>query len=166
MDLKKKQNIMYPGTVNFDFCINCNVEKLSKRDKNTQESAVTEVFESFLKSQSAPCKNCLNSCFERTKLKHLLSKSSYKSSAVRFVCSRVVQLYYKLALRFESIFAEFPMGPTLPPLSRMYCGVPVKPNPVKDLSLTLSQQRTVILLLWAAWWNFPITLQDAIILCP
>ena len=89
-----------------------------------------------------------------------------KVSPKTFVCSRVVQLYYKLALRFESIFAEFPMGPTLPPLSRMYCGVPVKPNPVKDLSLTLSQQRTVILLLWAAWWNFPITLQDAIILCP
>ena len=61
-----------------------------KKKKNTYESAVTEVFESFLKSQSAPCKNCLNSCFERTKLKHLLSKSSYKSSAVRFVCSRVV----------------------------------------------------------------------------
>ena len=114
MDLKKKQNIMYPGTVNFDFCINCNVEKLSKRDKNTQESAVTEVFESFLKSQSAPCKNCLNSCFERTKLKHLLSKSSYKSSAVRFVCSRVVQLYYKLARRFKPVFAVFPVDPVTP----------------------------------------------------
>ena len=58
-----------------------------KKIKNIYESAVTEVFESFLKSQSAPCKNCLNSCFERTKLKHLLSKSLYKSSAVRYLYS-------------------------------------------------------------------------------
>ena len=48
-----------------------------KRKKNTYESAVTEVFESFLKSQSAPCKNCLNSCFERTKLKHYTCQSHY-----------------------------------------------------------------------------------------
>ena len=56
----------------------CNKKRTKK---NYYESAVTEVFESFLKSQSQGDSVCslqkLNSCFERTKLKHYTCQSHY-----------------------------------------------------------------------------------------
>ena len=89
-----------------------------------------------------------------------------------FVCFKGGGVH--LAWWIKSIFAEFPVGPALPPHPKMYREVWVKPNPVKDfkqdcstsLSLTPCPRGGIASWTWGLWLcflscmaGFPITLR-------
>ena len=89
-----------------------------------------------------------------------------------FVCFKGGGVH--LAWLIESVFAEFPVGPALPPHPKMYREAWVKPNPVKDLKQDCSTSLSLTPCPWggiASWtWGlwlcflgcmagFPITLQ-------